>query len=334
MTTPSAIEIFRRGVQVAADGSAHDFSDAELAAAAAAYDPALHQAPLVVGHPRDDAPAYGWVSGLTYRDDGVLAATPDQVEDQFAELVRAGRLKYVSASFYRPGAATNPRPGAYYLRHVGFLGAQPPAVKGLRPAQFADADADTLTISFEEPAMPDPAPAPDRTAEFAEREAAICERETALAAREAENEAERQRLAGETAAAHRRECAAHVEGLVTEGRVLPRDSGPLVALLASLPGEDSAAHADFAEPAETRGDGPTERTPAAYLRDLLARLPVQVDFSERTPREQGETPANFTAPEGYQVDPDAARLHSRALAYQNSHDGVSYLDAVRAVSKR
>lgn len=31
-------------------------------------------------------------------------------------------------------------PGVYYLRHVGFLGAQPPAVKGLKPVEFADAE--------------------------------------------------------------------------------------------------------------------------------------------------------------------------------------------------
>ncbi len=40
-------------------------------------------------------------------------------------------------------------PGVYYLRHVGFLGAQPPAIKGLAPVEFAD-DADAVTIEFGE----------------------------------------------------------------------------------------------------------------------------------------------------------------------------------------
>jgi hypothetical protein len=134
------IEIFRPGRHTAMDGRQIAFSESDLAAAAAAYDPALHEAPIVVGHPRTDAPAYGWVEGLATGKGGGLEAMPRQVDPAFAELVRAGRFKHVSASFYLPDSPANPKPGAYYLRHVGFLGAQPPAVKGLRPAEFAEAE--------------------------------------------------------------------------------------------------------------------------------------------------------------------------------------------------
>ena len=72
-------------------------------------------------------------------EDG-LQAEPHQVDAAFAELVEAGRYKKISASFYLPDAPNNPVPGVYYLRHVGFLGAQPPAVKGLKAAEFADAE--------------------------------------------------------------------------------------------------------------------------------------------------------------------------------------------------
>ena len=40
----------------------------------------------------------------------------------------------------RPNSTNNPVPGVYYLRHVGFLGAQPPAVKGLKDVAFAEED--------------------------------------------------------------------------------------------------------------------------------------------------------------------------------------------------
>ena len=53
-------------------------------------------------------------------------------------MVKAGFFKKISASFYRPDSPKNPKPGVYYLRHVGFLGAAPPAVKGLKSASFAD----------------------------------------------------------------------------------------------------------------------------------------------------------------------------------------------------
>lgn len=132
------IQIFRPGTHVASDGRRLSFSEADLVAMAVAYDPAVHEAPIVVGHPRTDAPAYGWVEGLKIGKGGAVEATPRQVDPAFAEIVRAGRFKHVSASFYLPDSPANPAPGKLYLRHVGFLGAEPPAVKGLRPASFAE----------------------------------------------------------------------------------------------------------------------------------------------------------------------------------------------------
>ncbi len=134
-----SIPIFKSGKHVATSGAAIEFTEAHLQASAAAYDPAKHEAPIVVGHPKADLPAYGWVKGLTYAD-GALDGEPHQVDAQFAEMVRAGRFKKISASFYTPEAAGNPVPGVYYLRHVGFLGAQPPAVKGLKAIAFGDTD--------------------------------------------------------------------------------------------------------------------------------------------------------------------------------------------------
>lgn len=70
--------------------------------------------------------------------DGVLAASPKELDPAFFELVRAGRFKTVSASFYLPNSPNNPKPGHLYLRHVGFLGAAAPAVKGLKPVEFSE----------------------------------------------------------------------------------------------------------------------------------------------------------------------------------------------------
>jgi hypothetical protein len=130
-------EIFRAGRHTAMSGHELDFTEADLAASAHAYDPKLHEAPLVVGHPKTDDPAYGWVRSLK-NEDGSLFAEPDQVDSAFAELVKSGRFKKISASFYTPTSPQNPAPGVYYLRHVGFLGAQPPALKGLKPVAFSE----------------------------------------------------------------------------------------------------------------------------------------------------------------------------------------------------
>lgn len=139
MNATKTLHIFKPGRQTAMNGLTLEFSESDLAASAAAYDPAKHEAPIVIGHPKHDAPAYGWVKSLATAEDG-LQAEPHQVDAAFAELVEAGRYKKISASFYLPDAPNNPVPGVYYLRHVGFLGAQPPAVKGLKAAEFADAE--------------------------------------------------------------------------------------------------------------------------------------------------------------------------------------------------
>lgn len=141
------IHIFKAGTFRAMDGRTLAFTEADLRASAAAYSPAVHEAPIVVGHPLADAPAYGWVKSVAFSDADGLTASPDQVEPAFAELVRAGRFKKISASFYEPHAPNNPAPGVWYLKHVGFLGAQPPALKGLRSVQFAANEAGVVEFS-------------------------------------------------------------------------------------------------------------------------------------------------------------------------------------------
>jgi hypothetical protein len=137
------LQIFKAGTHRAMDGRELTFSVEQLEQIAAGYDPTSYEAPLVVGHPRTDAPAYGWVRGLRVVD-GVLEAEPQQVDPQFAALVNEGRFKHLSVAFFAPNHPRNPRPGQYSLRHVGFLGATPPAVLGLRSAAFAGDDAGEL----------------------------------------------------------------------------------------------------------------------------------------------------------------------------------------------
>jgi len=139
-------EIFRTGRHTSSQGAALTFSAADLKTIVDGYDPSLHQAPIVVGHPKTDDPAYGWVAGLSIKGDR-LVATPSSLDAAFSDLVKDGKFRARSAAFYAPDAANNPTPGSYYLRHVGFLGAAAPAVKGLKPVEFGD---DTMVVEFED----------------------------------------------------------------------------------------------------------------------------------------------------------------------------------------
>ena len=138
-TPPKLIHIFKPGRFTTAAGEVIEFSEADIEAMARAYDPKLHKAPLVVGHPKTDDPAKGWAKALTATKRGLYAA-PEKVDVAFAESVNGGAYGKVSAKFYRPTDAANPVPGVWYLRHVGFLGAQPPGVKGLDEPEFSESD--------------------------------------------------------------------------------------------------------------------------------------------------------------------------------------------------
>ena len=136
------VEIFSGGKQVDSSGTEHD-GDAMIDTALASFNADLHQPPLVVGHPKENEPAYGWVADLKEATvNGVkhLLAKFDDVVPEFEDLVAAGRYKKRSASFYPDGR----------LRHVGFLGAVPPAVKGLADLKFQDGAEGQITFDFHE----------------------------------------------------------------------------------------------------------------------------------------------------------------------------------------
>jgi hypothetical protein len=130
------IEVFRTGRHVSSDGNALTFSQADIDATARRYSPHLSRAPLVLGHPFDDRPAHGWVKEVSAGRDGVLRVRAEAVTRRFALLVRNSHFPKRSAAFFHPRHPANPAPGVWYLRHVGFLGAQPPAVSGLRDLVF------------------------------------------------------------------------------------------------------------------------------------------------------------------------------------------------------
>src|SRR5690348_2362867 len=137
--TPKPLHIFKPGRWTTAAGEVIEFSQADIQATAQAYDPKKSKAPLVIGHPKIDQPAKGWTVALSASERGLFAAA-DKVDPEFAEAVRAGSYGTVSAKFYRPTDANNPVPGVWYLRHIGFLGAHPPGVKGLDDPEFSEAD--------------------------------------------------------------------------------------------------------------------------------------------------------------------------------------------------
>lgn len=112
------------------------FSEYDLHATASAYSAVRRKAPLVLGHPTNDLPALGEVHELVAKD-GLLYAVAE-FSESLVQAVRSGAYKFVSAKFVAAASEGIQAPGLWCLRHVGFLGAVAPAVKGLGSVEFSE----------------------------------------------------------------------------------------------------------------------------------------------------------------------------------------------------
>lgn len=146
-TQSKRVEVFRPGTYTAMNGTTTTFSAEDVEAIAGGYDADSAPAPVVVGHPSHDDPAYGWVKGFSISEDGKLQAELHQLAPSFVDAVGEGRYRKISMSFFTPQHPANPKPGSYYPKHVGFLGGAAPAVSGLQPVQFAE-EGDDLVVEY------------------------------------------------------------------------------------------------------------------------------------------------------------------------------------------
>ncbi len=408
MNKPTAtLPILPAGRHTALDGRPVEFTEAILQEIAETYDPALHEAPLVIGHPKLNGPAYGWAKSLEMRD-GMLFAEPHQVVPEFAEAANRKMYKKRSASVYLPDSPGNPVPGKHYLRHIGFLGAMPPAIKGIPDAELNFAEDDGgLALEFAEPPYAltgvtdilrrirdyfveregaeradqlipnwqlqsieedarrraEDKPGAGGFTSFSEQpteagaEAAAAsaaaaaepdnaspgggkatsaadadvldkttqqepsmtpeEREQQLVEREQKVAGEEAKIAQRQAEEKRTAATEFAEGLVAQGKLLPRQKLPMVELMLSLP----AAPLEFAE-----GDQQVSKGGEEVLRDFLDSLPPQVEFGEKS----------RSTSRDLDVD-DANAIAAKATAYQTEQRQagreISISQAVSHVTK-
>lgn len=138
------VEVFRAGDY----GDKGEWTEDDIDTVVKNFSAGAWTPPAVIGHPKTDSPAMGWVKELQ-RKGKTLLAKFSQVQPELEELVSGGRFPNRSAAFY-----TDPQGKGPVLRHVGFLGATPPEVKGLAPVRFGDTVFTEFTFQEESP-MPD-----------------------------------------------------------------------------------------------------------------------------------------------------------------------------------
>lgn len=136
------IEVFKAGKHTDSGGDTREWTEKDLDTIVTKYNEQKeedrHEAPIVAGSHKSDGPAYGWADKLKKSGTKLLAKFK-QVDDEFKKLVNDGRYNKISIALYPD----------LKLRHVAFLGATPPAIKGLKAPAFKEDDK-YITFEYEE----------------------------------------------------------------------------------------------------------------------------------------------------------------------------------------
>jgi len=259
------------------------------------------------------------------------------------------------------------------LRHVGFLGAQPPSIKGLKQAEFADADEGIVEFSEwddvqnaslwrnlrewligkhgqDEADKVVPQYAVQQLEQSAQQELmeeaaeqdgatpqpAFSEGDPMTAQRIAELEAENARLKqdrADFAEAQKREKQAAQHAAHLNFAENLIKEGRLLPFQKEL----VVATLDFMagqEQVVEFGEGDGKKPLLAAVKDdWLAKAPKVVEFSEIAAGGDDAQTVDFAAPDGLTVDTAQLKLHNDAAAYASQHN-VDYQTALIAVSKR
>jgi len=118
-------EIFKTGTHTSSNGITKEFTESDLDQIVNSYNPEEHEAPLTIGHPKDNSPAHGWIKKI-FREGEKLFAEVDNLTDKLKDALQNKLFKKRSIALYPD----------FKLRHVGFVPI--PSVKGL--ADIPDAE--------------------------------------------------------------------------------------------------------------------------------------------------------------------------------------------------
>ena len=220
------IDIGKTGTWIAKNGEEVTFTEDDLDAIAAAYNPEEREAPLVLGHPEDDDPAYGWTTRLR-RVGEILQAKFKQVPEALKEAVIKGHYKKISMALF---------PDKKTLRHIGLLGAAQPAIPGLKPVSFTDGDYEVYEFSAkntkEEDIMDERIKALEER--LADQKAATEALQSQLDQEKTAKEKVATELAAEQKKQRENEIDSRIDKLVDENRILPADKQAVKEVALSL----------------------------------------------------------------------------------------------------
>lgn len=138
------IDLFKIGTHTDASGNAKEWTASELQTIADKYNGQeienKHKAPAIAGEHLEDKKliAYGWVKELKFENNHLWGLF-EKIDPDFKAMVNDGKFNTVSIALYPD----------LLLQHVAFLGAIPPAVKGLKAPKFSDEGRTITTVTYQ-----------------------------------------------------------------------------------------------------------------------------------------------------------------------------------------
>lgn len=291
------IEIFKAGTHTDSLGREYSYSAADLDEMAGKYNAKVsssdsYEAPVVKGHPGTNEPAYGWVERLGRRGN-ILLAKLKGLSPEFVDEVGKGLFKKVSVAIYPDGL----------LRHVGFLGAAAPAVKGLKSVQFAS-EIPYKMFDAVAGAMSEPTAEPDEIGLLIEKNKQL---QAKLSLIEKEN-----RL---------KEFRQYAGNLAEQGILLPAQCDPLIDIL------EMAHQKGISEYAEDKGRG-VELVKSFVASFGKSFIPGEI-YKKGVPS-RSNPESDF---EGAYVSDERLILHNRAKEISLNEPGLSYSEAALMAQK-
>ncbi|MBE0572983.1 MAG: hypothetical protein IH618_15680 [Ignavibacteriaceae bacterium] len=322
-------EIFKTGTHTSDKGISKEYTLDELNFIANSYKPEEDEAPIVIGHPEDNDPAFGWVSSLSVTDDGKLIADApeDKLHPDFLNALKEGRYKKRSISLTPEGK----------LRHIGFLGAAKPAVKGLSDIQFSSLSSEVY--------------------EFEIAEEKIFEKETVEQEPEIDS-TKYSELSQEIN--HLKETISSIQQNFTESdstkAILSKLSSQVNSIQAKLSNTDFESLLDskvsdgtltpaikekvlavsnFAQTQNFSADFSPAKFQSDFTRHLIALVNSfpKIIYYENFAEKPANLKINENEFDGFTLDQDSLQIHKKALQYMQANEGVEYVEAINFVSK-
>ena len=268
-------QIFSAGKHTDSKGNTKEWTTDDLDKIVYQFENVHKNAPICVGHPQTNSPAYGWLDKVKRIGNGLYCTFKD-VQDEFKTAVNKGLFKNRSISLDKD----------LNIRHLAFLGGQAPAIKGLEQFCFESQENDTVVefSDYEDISIEDEIQKKERnekleTEELKEQLKAKDE-EIAKLKREADEQKQAQKI---------KEFEDFAENAIANGNILPKHKESIVNILTAC---DTAGTFNFAD---------EEKLGVEVVKDFISELKM-MNFQDIATNNDAKDKQDFSDAKSYATE--------------------------------